>query len=585
MENNLKKVNLNKRPLTIVFAVICGILMLLLVVPWCQKHAVGNNTYYISPLAFTMSINVPVALIAFVVLIVDMFLLMSDFFVIDSKHRVVIRIVSVSLLFVCLLMTVFVIIGTNLPVNNQERFMKKNIIKALTFLSLTAATVGCSNPISFSNNTSSANGCISSNEISLPAFDVNNFAGVSQLRTAKDIKGQTFNYDNEYNAFAKKMNAFSTKLCEVLAKQYYKQNQNFVMSPYSIELCLGLAIRCADGETRQEMLDAIGVDYDTFNRHYLAYFSRHYYEIENYADNPNTYSIPTNSIWIQNGVKLKDTGLNALQDDYACDAFYADFYGKNDEANEAMTNYIYDKTNGFLAPNLGIQKATRFVLMNTIYLKDIWPVGSVYGFRPLEAAYQFKNASGTKSDKRLMGTGLFAGQVLEQEDYSAFYIKTENQMRITFIKPKEGKSINDVFTKENIDYVLEDHYYYKNEEKKEKYMTCCVLPEFNAYVNIGLNDVFVRDFHVTKLFSDCDFSNITDANVNVSDFRQIAKIGVDTKGFEAAAVTYMTVPLMGNDDGYRTITGEFVLNKEFGYVISARGDVMFSGVVTNIDQE
>ena len=118
MENNLKKVNLNKRPLTIVFAVICGILMLLLVVPWCQKHSIGNNTYYISPLAFAMDNNVPVGLIAFVVLIADMFLLMSDFFVIDHKHRVVIRIVSVALLAACLLMTTLTIIGANVLVNN-----------------------------------------------------------------------------------------------------------------------------------------------------------------------------------------------------------------------------------------------------------------------------------------------------------------------------------------------------------------------------------------------------------------------------------------------------------------------------------
>ncbi len=118
MTNNFKKVNLNKRPLTIVFAVVCGILMLLLVVPWCQKHSIGNNTYYVSPLAFSMGVNVPVGLIAFVVLIADMFLLMSDFYVIDRKHRVVIRIVSVALLALCLLMTTFVIIGTNLPVNN-----------------------------------------------------------------------------------------------------------------------------------------------------------------------------------------------------------------------------------------------------------------------------------------------------------------------------------------------------------------------------------------------------------------------------------------------------------------------------------
>ena len=120
MANNLKKVNLNKRPLTIVFAVICGISMLLLVVPWCRKHSFGS-TYYVSPLAFSMGQNFPGGLIAFVILIVDMFLLMSDFFVIDRKHRVVIRIVSVALLVACLLLTILVAIGANVPVNDQIR--------------------------------------------------------------------------------------------------------------------------------------------------------------------------------------------------------------------------------------------------------------------------------------------------------------------------------------------------------------------------------------------------------------------------------------------------------------------------------
>jgi len=113
MENNLKKINLNKRPLTIIFAVICGILMLLLIVPWCQKHAVNGSTYYTSPLSFSLGLNIPVGLIALVTLISDMFLLMSDFYVIESKHRRIIRIVSVALLFVSILLTIFVAIDVN----------------------------------------------------------------------------------------------------------------------------------------------------------------------------------------------------------------------------------------------------------------------------------------------------------------------------------------------------------------------------------------------------------------------------------------------------------------------------------------
>lgn len=462
--------------------------------------------------------------------------------------------------------------------------MKKNIIKPLIFLFLTAAIVGCSKPISFNNIDTSSSNSGSSEQISLPAFNVNNFVGVSQLRKAKDISEQTFTYDSEYNEFAKKMNAFSMRMSEVLVKQNYDKNNNFVISPYSIELCLGLAIRCTDGDTRQEILDAIGVDFEIFNKYYLSYFSRHNYEIKNFSDNPNSYSIPTNSIWIQDGVKLKETGLDALKDDYACDAFYADYYKHNKVANEAMKNYIYDKTKGFLAPDLGIKKDTMFVLMNTIYLKDLWPDCNILGYRPLGGEYQFKNASGVLSTKQLLNSSYFDGKVIEQDGYSAFYIKTQNNMTITFVKPNEGKSINDVFTKENIDYLLKDNYLYKNEEKKEKYQTCCVFPEFDAYADIDLKETFIKDFNVKKLFGyDCNFSNITDVSTLVDTFKHIAKIGVDKKGFEAAAITFMAVPMMANNDGYKLIVDEFILNKEFGYVISAKDDVMFSGVVTNID--
>lgn len=460
--------------------------------------------------------------------------------------------------------------------------MKKNIIKLIAFLSLSATVIGCNKTV-----TSTSSEPNSSGSISLPSFTVNNFPGVSQLRKAKDLSTQTFTYASEYNEFAKKMNAFSARMSEVLVKQNYRKDKNFVVSPYSIELCLGLAIRCADGETRQEMLDAIGVDYETFNKHYLAYFSRHNYEINNYSNNPKSYSIPTNSIWIQDGMKLKETGLDALQNDYACDSFYADFYKNNSVANEAIKNFIHDKTNGFLAPDLGLDEDTMFVLMNTIYLKDLWTDCHTLTLRPLEGKYQFKNASGSLSQKQLVGSDHFDGKVIEQEDYSAFYIKTQNNIRITFIKPNENKSIDDVFIKENINYLLEDHYVNIDDEKKEKYKTCCAFPEFEASADIDLMETFINDFDVKKLFSvGCDFSNITDASTFVAVFKHIAKIGVDKEGFEAAAVTYMAVPMMGGfDENYKTIYDEFVLNKEFGYVVSYHNDIMFSGVVTNIDQE
>ena len=454
--------------------------------------------------------------------------------------------------------------------------MKKNIFKILTFLFLAAAVIGCSKPISFNSDTSGGS-------VSLPTFNANSFQGVTQLRKTNTNGNSEYDTSDSYRAFATKMRSFSTKMSEVFTKENYKSDKNFAISPYSIELCLGLAIRCTNGDTRQEILDAIGVDYETFNRYYLTFFNHHKYEKKNPRDNPSTISLPTNSIWIQKDVKLKDECLDALQNDYACDAFYADFLNHNSDANRAIQNYIHDKTKGLLSPDLDLDRDTMFMLMNTIYLKDIWPEGITLLSRPLDETYRFKNATGSYSAKQLMGGSYMDGKAIENDDYSAFYFQTENRLTITFIKPNEGKAMTDVFTKENIDYVLEDHYICQDDEKKEKYHTCCVFPEFEAYADFDLKSTFINKFNVKKLFGNCDFSNITDESTCVSDFKHIAKINVDKEGIEAAAVTYMVTPMMGPGDDYKEIYKEFIVDKEFGYVISCFGDVLFSGVVSNIN--
>ena len=457
--------------------------------------------------------------------------------------------------------------------------MKKNIFKTLVFISLSAAAIGCSNPSTGQSAVSSSFSTI----YNPSSFAPNNYQGVAQLRNVPDLSKNTFSYDDSYKAFAAKMNAFSIRLSEVFAEQNYDVNTNFTISPYSIELCLGLAIRCASGETRQEMLDAIGVDYDTFNRHYLAYFAQHNYEIENHGDNPNALSTPNNSIWIQKDKELKEDGLNALQNDYASDVFYADFARHTSDACEAIKNYISDKTHGMLAPNLTLEPLTLFVLMNTIYLKDVWSDCVSYAGVPLDL-YQFKNANGTLSNKKMIGGTEFQGKPIETEDYSAFYTQTENHFRITFIKPNDGKTIKQVFNKENIAYVLGNNYETVNDEKKEKYVTACFFPEFEANADLDLMGTFKEKFNVKKLFSaSCDLSNITDESAYVSQFKHVAKLDVNKEGIEAAAVTYMAVPTMAGGDEYKTIHSEFAADKEFGYILSARGDILFSGVVTNID--
>ena len=69
------------------------------------------------------------------------------------------------------------------------------------------------------------------------------------------------NNEDEFVAFKKSFNDFSSLLSE---KVYQTSNpsNNFVLSPISVFMALSLAAECADGNTRSQILSALGVDYE-----------------------------------------------------------------------------------------------------------------------------------------------------------------------------------------------------------------------------------------------------------------------------------------------------------------------------------
>ena len=415
---------------------------------------------------------------------------------------------------------------------------------------------------------------------------IESYSNVNHLTSAAGVLRRSYlQSDEEYQSFKKKMKDFAYRMSEDFVNDNYQISNNFAFSPYSIELCLGLAIRCSNGNTRQEILSALGVDYETFNKYYPYFFSDSSFVNENKYDQKVTgMSIPSNSIWFDDGLVLKNDCLHDLMEDYYCDTWQVDFDQNNKWANEAINDFISKRTNDLLNPNLELSPSTLFVLMNTIYIRGIWnEFGDHLKFAP--DTYKFKNSSGFLSNKSLLMGQYYDGRVLQTEDYSCFYTATYQSFNITFIKPNEGKSIKDVFTKEAIDYATGGNYIKKDSEKMERYHTSCYFPEFEAGAeHLDLKKPFVEKYNIESLFRlDCDFSSITDSPAYCEDFKQDAKLVVDKTGIEGAAVTYMVNPGAAGPDGYEDIYEQFILDKEFGFVVKSSDNIIFSGVVTNID--
>ncbi len=413
--------------------------------------------------------------------------------------------------------------------------------------------------------------------------------GVHELRKPSEIQnGISYEiYQSEsFTNFRNKMRAFSNKLSDIFVKREFIDGKNFAISPLSIELCIGLAIRSASGETRNELLAALDMDYETFNANYKSYYKFLYHSNKNNMDYITSQLLLTNSIWIDNDIKLKDSGLDALRDNYYCYSYDVDFNGNNKNANQAIKEFINYNTKGLINPELSLSPDTLFVLMNTLYIKDIWnEVGGDLEYAP--NTYKFTNSDGSKSNKQLLQGYYLEGKAITTDDYSCFYTRTLGGYNIYFVKPNTGKNLKNVFLKDTMDYVLDrNNYIHRDETKMEEYETRVYFPEYTVSGDYELSEIFKEDLNVKTLFGfSCDMSSLTDERVFCDGIRHITKLEVSKGGIEGAAVTYMAYPgASAPDERYTLVQDTFVVDKEFGFILTYNDSVIFSGVVNNIDK-
>ncbi len=403
-----------------------------------------------------------------------------------------------------------------------------------------------------------------------------------QLSASEQVKlNYTENRDEGYIQFLNKLNIFSATLNESVYKEFYKE-KNYVISPISIYMALAMAMESGNEKTKNEILTALDMNYDEVKKYTKILFSQLNYQKSNeglVGDVVTTEQKMTNSIWIDDNVTLKTEGLQNLSTDYNCSSYSAPFQNDNKKAVKAVRKYIYDNTNGLIDPDLRISDETLFVIMNTYFLHDLWDyLANDLQFTAEE--YLFNNLIKTKLLKGYYNLG----QIYETQQYSHFYTETKDNFKIKFIVPKDGYTINDIFTTQTIEEVnsINDYQPYDHENKLEHH-TRCLFPEFNAQFNEDIKSVLIQDFGVKNIFTlSKSLTNLTDEEVICTSLQHITSLNVNKKGIYGAAVTLL--PSAGAAGPmYEEVYHDFIIDKEFIVIVSNDNDVMlFSGVISKI---
>lgn len=379
--------------------------------------------------------------------------------------------------------------------------------------------------------------------------------------------------------FYGKLSSFSNKLYAMACEN---EKGNYAMSPLSAYMALAMLYNVGDEGVKSDIESLVGMteaDIEKTGALFKSIEKR--FKFIDYFNGNEEIELGkvdlTNSIWIDdNDSEGADADtLNTLAEKLYCNAFSTPFKDDNDAANSAVRKFIKEQTNGLIDQNFKLDTATVFALINTLYFKDVWDLES----EELPTSKQsFTTDNGVKECEFLNGDYL-AGQIQETDSCYYFYTETEAGYKVKFVLPKDGYTLAQAMTADNLDKVNSQTDFKCNESGKY-HLTRCVFPSFKIASDTELEKVLANNNELTNAFNAFYSPLFENRPLMISKIKHKTVIDVNTKGVEGAAVTI----IVGNDETapdmssyvYHTLT----MDRNFGFIITDPNDVvMFEGQV------
>src|SRR5438094_4777695 len=184
----------------------------------------------------------------------------------------------------------------------------------------------------------------------------------------------------------------AAKATDELAVELHRQlatgNENLCVSPYSIESALAMTFAGADGETQTEMAHVLHFPGDASAvpasfaslQHSLEEMSVKTAELIKESkrfggpSEPITLAI-ANRLFAQKGYEFRQAFLSLVKQDYGAAFEPLDFVTDASGATQHINHWVADQTRDRirdLIPANALNKMTRLVLANALYLKAAW---------------------------------------------------------------------------------------------------------------------------------------------------------------------------------------------------------------------
>lgn len=354
------------------------------------------------------------------------------------------------------------------------------------------------------------------------------------------------------------------------------QEKNPILSPLSAYLTLAMAGCGAEGTTKTEFINVLGVDMMSLSADMIDIFSIK----EIYLN----LSI-ANSAWIDRRFTVNAAWKNTIKSLMGADAFWTDLTSY--ETMNNINHWIATQTNGLidqmLTEPLGPKDRIRLALFNTVYFKGKWrncfAPSNTYKddfYLPEEPKSWFKKRSvqvdmmrNKTAELEYVSNDFVEGVVLpyltKQKIGSRFSAcDCKNKLGFIALKPRRNNSVRDICSR------LNEHFLHTLLLNRKLELIDLKLPKFKSafdvnliesLTKIGLTECFDKNKANLSLLGK---DTVTGDTLYVSLVRQNAVLTVDEEGTEAAAATELLGCLRGIEPKPRK---KLYFNESFLYMI------------------
>lgn len=319
-------------------------------------------------------------------------------------------------------------------------------------------------------------------------------------------------------------NSFAGRFIDKIDENALKQKQNeWIVSPLSLQLALGMLLNGAQGETAAEICRTLG--YGEGETAEINAWAKLMLEQLPKLDKKTDLAL-ADAIFYNKTLTLKTPYKDAVGTSYKATLEALDF--TKTKASADVINKWCDKQTKGLIPHVlnEVDPSYLAYLVNALYFKSQWQKKFPKSASGNETFYQ---EDGSKGKVKMMKQDGQKFQYGETEIWQAIRLPYGNgNFAMTVVLPKEGHTVREISAAMGKGVSV----YTVWDVEADLW-----IPRFETQYHIGLNDI-LKDLGMPQSFTPkADFKAMSDYASFVGFVQQDAVIKVDEEGTEAAAVT------------------------------------------------